>query len=101
MIEKNNDDAVVYKRPRNETIVFRDGKPRMSTKKGRITAAANESAQIFTKRKRPNSQIVVAVRVSVDDFGPSGSSRRERPYSRKCWGPSTSSSKIMDRTTSC
>ena len=43
MNEKNNNDsAVVYKRPRNETIAFRDRKLRRSTKKGKITAAAHD-----------------------------------------------------------
>jgi hypothetical protein len=50
MTEKKYQDAVGHKRPRNETIVFRDGKPH-STKKRKITAAAKKRTNLHEARK--------------------------------------------------
>ena len=69
MNEKNNNDsAVVYERPRNETIAFRDRKLRRSTKKGKITAAAHDITSVgshFTFQVQSSLPIVVADNISL------------------------------------
>jgi hypothetical protein len=57
--DEKKSDAVGHKRPRNETIVFRDGKPRMSTKKRKNTAAA--------KRKRTHLHEASKTKLAVQD----------------------------------